>query len=77
MSDLKKYLDSRKGLQVYHNELLGENKPFSPRKEIQCLGHGVAKEMGILEVYKDAWGLNFNRKVDWDTKYPHLVDYYV
>lgn len=77
MSSLQDYLESRKRLKIYHNELLDKNEPFSPRGEICCLGYDSAKEMGILEIYKDAWGPNFNRDVDWDAKYPHLVDYHV
>lgn len=65
MTDLDKWLLERERI-----DNLWGNEIFDPRGHISCLGYDSAKEMGILDLYMDSLGRNFNRCVDWDSKYP-------
>jgi len=70
-------LEKDRQCQIRKNNYLPKNlynPTFSPRKSIRTLGYKKAKEMGVLEIYKDAWGVNFNRHVDFQKKYPDLCD---
>jgi len=77
---LNDYLSHREKLQRWMNSSVSNKSPlynptFSPQKNICCLGYDGAVELGVLEIYKDAWGPNFRRYVDFEVKYPHLAPY--
>ena len=73
INDLRNYILDRMLIWEYHKTLaaIGANisvsDPPTARGIVSTLGYDKAKRWGVLEVYKDAMAVNFNRPEDaWE-----------
>lgn len=80
INDLRNHILDRMLIWEYHKTLASMgvhlsigNQPTA-RRVVASLGYDKAKRWGVLEVYKDAMAVNFNRPEDAWWKWEQWID---